>query len=113
MEGGGGNRFYNITERTLHNLILLQQITTKTCTQSVLHQNIVKNNCKLRRQCKDLVKIPITAQFWAVGRCCDVGAIVLPGGGADGDVPFFGVSFSLIFPGTGYQKKSIFLEPVE
>ena len=34
-------------------------------------------------------------------------------GGADGDVPFFGVSFSLIFPGTGYQKKENFLEPVE
>ena len=37
---------------------------------------------------------------------------VLPGGG-DGDVPFFGVSFSLILPGTGYEKRSIFLEPVE
>ena len=33
--------------------------------------------------------------------------------GGDGDVPFFGVSFSLIFPGTGYQKKAIFLELVE
>ena len=32
--------------------------------------------------------------------------------GADGDVPFFGVSFSLIFPGTGYQNKAIFLEPL-
>ena len=32
----------------------------------------------------------------------------------DEDVPFFGVPFSLIFPGTGYKKKAIFLElPVE
>ena len=37
---------------------------------------------------------------------------VLPGGG-DGYVPFFGVSFSLIFPGTRYEKRSIFLEPFE
>ena len=39
---------------------------------------------------------------------------VLSGGGVgDGNVPFFGVSSSLIFPGTGYQKKSFLLEPVE
>ena len=31
----------------------------------------------------------------------------------DGDVTFFGVRFSLTFPGTGYQKKAIFLEAVE
>ena len=27
---------------------------------------------------------------------------------SDGDVPFFRVSFSPIFPGKGYQKKAIF-----
>ena len=31
---------------------------------------------------------------------------------SDEDVPFFRVSFLLIPSGTGYQKKSIFLEPV-
>ena len=40
-----------------------------------------------------------------------------PGGGylvylSDGDVPFFRVSFSLIFSRTGYQKKANFLEQV-
>ena len=40
-----------------------------------------------------------------------------PGGGylvylSDGDVPFFTVSFSPIFPRTGNQKKASFLEPV-
>ena len=43
---------------------------------------------------------------------------VYPGGGgylvylSDGDVPFFRVSFSPIFPRTGYQKKANFLEQV-
>ena len=42
---------------------------------------------------------------------------VAPGGGylvylSDGDVPFFRVSFSPIFPRTGYQKKANFLEQV-
>ena len=42
----------------------------------------------------------------------------IPGGGevlsifADGDVPFFRVSFSPIFSRTGYQKKANFLELV-
>ena len=31
---------------------------------------------------------------------------------SDGDVPFFRVSFSPIFPRTGYQKKAHFLEQV-
>ena len=31
---------------------------------------------------------------------------------SDGDVPFFRVSFSPIFPRTGYQKKANFLEQV-
>ena len=43
--------------------------------------------------------------------CSSVKGAMLTWG--DGDVPFFGVSFSLISPGTGYEKSSIFLEPVE
>ena len=84
---------------------------TKTCPKSVLHQNIVQNNFKVKRQGKDLVTVPITVHSRAVGRCCDGGQLFSKG--ADGDVPFLGESFSLIFPGTGHQKKAIFLEPVE
>ena len=76
----------------------------------IIH-NIVNNYCKLKRQCKDLVTIPITVQSKAIGRCCDWGELFSWGG--DRDVPFFGVLFSLIFPGMGYEKKAIFLEPVE
>ena len=53
--------------------------------------------------------------------CClaafEVTVGITPGGGylvylSDGDVPFFRVSFSLIFSRTGHQKKANFLEQV-
>ena len=58
-----------------------------------------------------MVTVPITVRSRALGCCYDGGTIVLQGG--RWGCAIFGVSFSLIPPGTGYQKKAIFLEPVE
>ena len=83
---------------TLHKLILLQQIQPKLAPSQyytkTLYKAIVNSKDKLYM---DLVTVPITVQSRVVGRLCDGGTIVLPGG-RWGSAIFRSIVLALILP---------------